>query len=318
MAFCFSIWEGEKDMADRELTARVKLQETGWTVGKYLRERMGFSRKQISRLKFRDGGIAVNGGRQRVNFRLSEGDILKVRLEEHIGNGKKSKVEPCTGRSSLKICYEDCDLLAVEKPAGIPCHPSHGHHLDTLANQAAAYLNGRGKDVGIRLVGRLDKDTSGIVVFAKNREAAAALSRQRREGRLQKVYVALAEGCPQSIEGTVEVPIKKVPGELMKMQVSPEGKIAATHYRVLKTWGEDGKKRTLLQLNIEQGRTHQIRVHMAYIGCPLVGDPLYGTDPHGKGALLHSWRLAFRQPFTGKEIVLETELPKWSRGEDYF
>ena len=301
-------------MAERVIKILVGREEAGQSVERFLRQRMGLSRKQISRLKVREEGIRVNGRRQRVSGFLQMGDTLELRLETGFSGGKSGKVEACPEAGSLHILYEDRDLLAVVKPAGIVCHPSHGHYRDTLSNQAAAYLEARGEAGVIRLVGRLDKDTSGIVVFAKNQETAAALARQREAGEMQKMYLALAEGCPPAKEGTVAAPLARDPGHLMKMQVSPEGKAACTRYRLLKTIEGEKGRRALLLLQLEQGRTHQIRVHMAFIGCPLAGDPLYGRNPQGTGALLHAWKLSLFQPFTREKICLETDLPEWAEG----
>ena len=298
---------------DRELEIQMKPEDAGVTVGTFLRIRLGFSKKQISRLKFRENGIRIDGVQRRTDYRLRAGELLKIRLEEKTGEGQESRVIPCPGAEHPDILFENADLLAVNKPAGMVCHPSHGHYLDTLANRAAAYLERKGEPGTIRLVGRLDKDTSGIVLFAKNREAAAALGRQRRCGSLRKGYLALVSGCPEPAEGTVDAPIDKIPGELMRMQVSAEGKPARTHYCTLKTFQREGAVCSLLQLTLEHGRTHQIRVHMTYLGCPLMGDPLYGADPRGGGALLHAWKLQFFLPFTGEQISLETELPGWAQ-----
>lgn len=297
----------------RTIAKRIGRGEDGMTVGAFLKSRMGFAPKQISRLKFREDGIRVNGRRQRTTAELKAGDLLEIRLEEGLRDTGPGRVEPCRGRSRLKILYEDPDLLAVEKPAGAVCHPSHGHYRDTVANQAAAYLKSRGEKGCVRLAGRLDKDTSGVLLFAKNRESAAALARQRETGQMEKIYLALVSGCPLKQEGTVDAPIGKVPGDLMRMQVAESGRPARTHYRILKTWEEHLQKRSLLLLTLEQGRTHQIRVHMAHIGCPLQKDPLYGRDPQGDGALLHAWKLRFVQPFTGKTILLTAGLPDWAK-----
>ena len=206
-------------MEDQVLKIHVAEEAAGQSVERFLRIGLGLSRKQISRLKFREEGIRLNGLRQRVTQTLHTGDLLEVRLET--GGEKAGKVEACSGIGKLKILYEDRDLLAVEKPAGMVCHPSHGHWRDTLSNLAAAYLREQGTGGMIRLLGRLDKDTSGILLFAKNREAAGILARQRGDGNLEKTYLALAEGCPEPAEGTVDAPIQRIPGELMKMQVSP-------------------------------------------------------------------------------------------------
>lgn len=299
-------------MAERVIKILIEGEGAGQSVEKFLRQRLGLSRKQISRLKFREDGIRVNGVRQRVSGILQPQDTLELKLGTGFGGGKSGRVAACTGTGRLNILYEDRDLLAVVKPAGIVCHPSHGHYRDTLSNQAAAYLEARGEAGVIRLVGRLDKDTSGIVVFAKNQETAAAMARQREAGKMQKIYLALVEGCPPEKEGTAAEPLARDRDHLMKMRVSPDGKPARTYYRVLKIRGEGKTRRSLLLLTLEQGRTHQIRVHMAHMGCPLAGDPLYGRGGREDRAMLHAWKLRMTHPFSGEGIELEAELPEWA------
>ena len=188
----------------------------------------------------------------------------------------------------LQVLYEDSDLLIVNKPAGMVCHPSPGHFSDTLANQAAAHLGGTGTAMDMRVTGRLDKDTSGIVTFARNSEAAAMIQRQREDGRLVKIYLALAEGRFEQPEGTVDCPLRReAPGSPRKL-------------------------RTLLACRIEHGRTHQIRVHMASIGHPLAGDPLYGNGNGQETMGLHAFRLSFQKPFGQGRIEITAESPDWA------
>lgn len=268
----------------------------------FLKDDMGLTKRQISQAKFRKGGICVNGQQARVSRILLANDEVEVLLEEA---GKDSNLS--LWKISPVILYEDDDLLIIDKPAGMATHPAHGHYSDTAANMAAAYLKSTGAGGPIRLAGRLDKDTSGALVFAKSQPAAARLAVQREKGLFQKEYLALASGQMKTVSGTIKMPIRKAPGELMKMEVCEgSGKPAITHFQVLLKKEEY----TVLSVKIETGRTHQIRVHMAGAGYPLLGDTLYGgKDDRIKRAALHAWRLRLRQPFTGEEIQVEAPVP---------
>ena len=172
----------------RILTYRI---EENTDVEDFLRRRLGFSKKQISALKFRENGIRVNGSRRRVTEKLQPGDLLEILVEEE---GKSSsQLIPAEGMVS--VLYEDEDLMVVDKPAGILVHPSGGHYQDTLANQLMGYFQKRGETPVLRSIGRLDKDTSGAVLFAKTKLSAARLSKEREQGRYEKEYLALVEGC---------------------------------------------------------------------------------------------------------------------------
>lgn len=265
-----------------------------------LRKRMGLTRAQIRRAKFTENGITVNGRRHRVTDMVQAGDLIQVLLEDVT----VPRTETAESWEDLRILYEDEDVLAVCKPSGLTCHPAHGHFRDTLANQTAAYLAAKGENCAVREVGRLDRDTSGIVVTAKNQTSAARLAAQREDGRMRKLYLAAAEGVFGEKQGCIRMPIAPDENELNKMTVQNKGKMAVTHYRVI----DQKEEAALVCCRLETGRTHQIRVHMAAMGHPLLGDTIYGKgNLTGSRLGLHAAVLQFVQPFTGKQICLAAE-----------
>ena len=315
-------------------------------VGDFLRIQAGFTKKQISQAKFRKDGIQKNGIQCRVTELLFPGDVLRVYLEradresaDHMGEKNSPKREiPLPSEKALRewkgsdteadpgqlpIVYEDEDILVVDKPAGLVTHPVGVHKSDTLSGLVDAYFRSKNESTLIRSIGRLDKETSGLLLFARNQTAAARLQRQREEGILQKTYLAAASGIfPEEKRcGTICIPIGKDPENPLRMAVSADGSLAGskkavTHFRVLQEFG----KNSLLEVWLETGRTHQIRVHMASVGHPLLGDTLYNesqslsgfaenVDGTFKRAALHAWKLCFLQPFTGRKMTLEAPLP---------
>ena len=304
----------------------------GLTVREFLNGRVHLSRHQISSLKYRPDGIVVNGETRRVTFVLHAGDVLEIGLKD-AGN---AYLVPGEFTQPPEILFENPDILVVSKPTGMVCHPSPGHYADSLANQVAAYAKDRQEDWTIRPIGRLDADTSGIQVFAKNSETAALLTKQRSEGQMEKTYLALCEGHFTRETGMVDLPIGKDPEIRGRMRILSEGREAVTFYTVLKeesgtlhlpasaygvpasaygvpasAYGAGADRISLIEVRIEHGRTHQIRVHMAAIGHPLVGDPFYGHGVKGQDhACLHAWKLRFRNPYTDEEIFLEAPLPE--------
>ena len=286
----------------RVLHFRIGKEEAGLTVREYLNGTVRLSRRQISSLKFRPEGIVLNGQTCRVTCVLSEGDTLCISLKD----AGSAYLDPGHFTEPPDILFESEDMLIVSKKAGMVCHPSPGHYADSLANQVAAYAQARGEDWTIRLIGRLDADTSGIQVFAKNAETAARLTKQREEGRMEKTYLALCEGSFGEESGVIDVPIGPDPERLGKMKPDPSGKPALTRYRVLRRAGAAA----LLQVRIEHGRTHQIRVHLASAGHPLVGDPFYGSGIFGRDtAMLHAHTLRMTDPFTEEAYLFTAPLP---------
>ncbi len=306
-------------MEERRLSFIIGGEEAGLTIRAYASERLGLSAHQLSRLKFRTDGITINGEKAYVSHVLREGDHLQLRLTQRheprdTEGARPPKIwlapAPSLDACPLEILYEDADLLIVNKPAGIVCHPSPGHYMDTLANQAAAHLGGTGTEMDIRVTGRLDRETSGIVTLALNTETAAQIQKQRAAGTLDKIYLALVCGIPgpAGTRGQVDAPLRReFPGS-HRMVIAPDGKAARTDYVVEAV--DQTRKVSLLQCRITHGRTHQIRVHMASLGHPLVGDPLYGQE--ADGMCLHAWRLCLRQPFTGETIQVEAPAPAWT------
>lgn len=296
----------------RVLEYDITEEEAGWKVEHFLKERLSFSKKQISRLKFRQGGLMLNGKQCRSCDLLKPGDCLAVGLDE-AGKQRREQEEYRNSRPDLlpAVLYEDADVVALWKPGGIAVHPSHGHGQDTLWNYLISRQRERGESWTPRIIGRLDLDTSGIILAAKTTEAAAALAAQREKKILRKEYLALAEGIFEEKKGVIDACIEKDPGFLNRMRVSDRGQPARTHYRVLRE--EEG--RTLLLLELEQGRTHQIRVHLASKGHPVAGDPIYNPGRReGEMLHLHAWKLQFQKPFTGTKIEISAPLPAWCEG----
>ena len=226
---------------------------------------------------------------------VSQGDVLSVVLEKE---GKENALE--ASRQNPDILYEDEDLILAKKEAGVVCHPGAGHYRDSLANQVSGYLRGKGEPGTIREIGRLDRDTSGIVVFAKSRIAAARLSAQREKGIFQKQYLAIVSGTMEEKQGEIRQPIGPADESGTKMSVREDGKTAVTRYEVVREYAD----RSVLLCTLLTGRTHQIRVHMAFLGHPILGDLLYGRteDAKAKRLCLHAWKATLRQPFTGEKI----------------
>lgn len=262
---------------------------------------MHLSRHEISRLKF-DGEILLNGTRIKVAEQLQAGNELMVVFPE-----EKQKPVPVT-EAEPDILLEEEDFVIVNKPAGIPVHPVHGHLDDSLGTILTAHYGRQGKNFVIRPVGRLDMNVSGAMLYAGNQPAAARLSAQRKHGELTKQYIALAEGIFEEKEGVIRLPLRKAEGKRQR-EVSDDGKEALTRYSVFRELVLDGIVYSCLSVTIETGRTHQIRAHLSAAGHPLLGDEMYrGNTKLIRRPALHCFRISLLSPFTLEPLHAEAPL----------
>ena len=279
----------------KRISTLIGNEQDGLTVKAVLFDVFALRPREISSLKFIEDGITLNGEKTRVTRTVKAGDLLEIRFpSEQEGNDHLSSYTPV-------ILYEDDDLIIADKPAGIPCHPAHGHLDDDLGTALQSF-----RHLGtIRAVGRLDKDVSGVIVYAKNRPAAARLSRQRDDGILRKEYTAVVRGKMQEAEGTIRTKIAKKEGSFRRT-AGEQGKESVTFYRCEET-GDDW---SLVRVSLETGRTHQIRAVFSAEGHPLLGDELYGGDcTLIRRPALHCSQVTFRQPFEEREIIIKAGMP---------
>lgn len=286
----------------RRLELTITEKNAGARVDTLLRKHLSLSGTVIRRVKWLEDGILVDGVRVNTRFVPQIGQVLSVRLSDP---ERLSGVIPAPGE--LDIVYEDEDLIVLNKPAGVSVHPGPGHYDDTLGNFLVHYYEKTGQQADFHPVHRLDRGTSGLLVAAKHPHAQERLKQQLHSPEFQRGYLAVCEGVPEPDRGVVDAPLGPMEGSLMARRVREDGKPARTHYQVLKT----ANGRALVRLELETGRTHQIRVHMSYIGHPLVGDFLYGTEDHRiiTRTALHSHLLRFCHPITGRELEFVRELP---------
>ena len=276
--------------------------QNGVDIGRFLRAR-GFSHRLLVRIKA-GRGLYVEGTPVYAGYRLKTGETLEVTLPEEEDS---ENIVPV--KLPLSIVYEDEDILVINKDAGVPIHPSQGHHDNTLANAVSWYFHERGEPFTYRVINRLDRDTTGLLVLARHMLSACILSEQRIGRRIRREYRAIVLGhAPE--EGTIDSPIARVEGSTIERRVDPEtGERAVTHYRTLLYNKE--RDLSLVSLSLETGRTHQIRVHMRSIGHPLPGDFLYCPDyRYISRQPLHSYRLMFEHPITGESMDFTAGLPE--------
>lgn len=255
-----------------------------------------------------DGNILVNGKNAKVSYKIQENDKISVEIPE------PKQIELKAQNIPIEIIYEDSDIIVVNKPKGMVVHPANGNPDGTLVNAIMAIckdsLSGIGGEIRPGIVHRIDKDTSGLLIVAKNDNAHVKMSEQIKNHEVKKTYIALVRGVFKENEATIDMPIRRSTSDRKKMAVNKNGKNAITHIKVLKRFD----KYTLLKVNIETGRTHQIRVHLSHIGYPIVGDYTYSNGKNEFdviGQCLHAQKLEFKHPITQKDMCLEAELPQY-------
>lgn len=282
------------------LTLIVSPEQDNAEVLTLLRKNLHLSTALLRRLKRVPDGILLDGTHVTVRARVKAGQVLSILPEPPAG---ARRVIPQDG--PIDLVYEDADLLIVNKPNGLAVHPSPGHAGDTLANYVAAYLS---EGTAFHAVNRLDRGTGGLMCVAKHKLSAQRLALQIQRGGLCRVYHAVLDGVGLPQQGTVDLPIGRVEGNGIRRQILSSGQSAVTHYKKL----AEGNAHTLMELRLETGRTHQIRVHMSHLGCPVSGDFLYGTElPWLDGFALCSVELCLTQPMTEKPLSFHITDPSW-------
>jgi 23S rRNA pseudouridine1911/1915/1917 synthase len=280
----------------------------GWRADRALALALGVARSRLEPY-FKRGEVTRAGLALAPSARVAAADVLSV-PEAAALPPERLAAAPLAERRDLAVVYEDDDLLVVDKPVGMVVHPAAGHRQGTLANALLGRVGDLpGSEVGRPgIVHRLDKDTSGLLVVAKTESARQTLMALIARHAVERVYVAIVRGHPPAARGRVEAPLGRHPRDRLRQAVRPDGRRAVTHFRVL----EAHALGAVVECRLETGRTHQIRVHMAHIGCPVAGDPLYGTAAdrrRGAGQLLHAWRLAFPHPRDGRRVECEAPWP---------
>lgn len=286
----------------------VKSGEQGKRLDSYISSQNEKITRTTAQRLIEQGNILVNGKKQKVAYKIAENDVITVEQEE------PKQIELKAQKIPIEIIYEDEDIIVVNKPKGMVVHPANGNPDGTLVNAIMDIckdsLSGIGGEIRPGIVHRLDKDTSGLLIVAKNDMAHVKMSEQIKNHEVKKTYIALVRGVIKENEATIDMPIGRSASDRKKMAVTKNGKNAVTHIKVLKRYN----KYTLLEINIETGRTHQIRVHLSHIGYPIIGDYTYsnGKNEFGvEGQCLHAKCLEFKHPITKKEMKLEAPLPKY-------
>mgnify|MGYP002543103374 FL=1 len=286
----------------------VSSEEKGKRLDSYIASICNDITRTSAERMIKNGEILVNDKTQKVAYKINEGDIITIQKSE------PKEIEIKAQDIPIEIIYEDNDIIVVNKPKGMVVHPANGNPDGTLVNAIMAKcknsLSGIGGEIRPGIVHRIDKDTSGLLIIAKNDTAHVNMSEQIKNHEVKKTYIALVRGVIKENEATIDMPIGRSTSDRKKMAVNRNGKNAVTHIKVLKRYD----KYTLVEVNIETGRTHQIRVHLSHIGYPIIGDYTYsnGKNEFGvEGQCLHAKCLEFKHPITGKEMKLEAPLPQY-------
>lgn len=282
------------------LSYTITQYDEGAKIDSILKTKLNLSRRMITGLK-KANGIFLNGSRALTNEKVTMGDVVSVNITKE----ESQDIEPqCM---DIDIIFEDRDLLIVNKEPGVVVHPTKGHPQGTLSNGVMYHWRSRGESNIVRLVNRLDRDTSGLVMIAKNQFSHQAMAKQLDANQVNKIYMAAVHGSFEEDEGTIDLPIDRPSWESIKREVSESGQRAVTHYNVIERYDEGA----LLRIRLETGKTHQIRVHMSHLGHPIYGDTLYGDADDsmliGRQAL-HAFKLEFIHPRTNERISVEAPI----------
>ena len=275
-------------------------------IDKYISEKLDLTRSRVQKL-IDDGMVTINGNVAKSSAKVNEGEVLSVEIPE------LKQLEIVPEEIPLNILYDDDDVIVIDKPKGMVVHPANGNYTGTLVNAIMSKfgdnLSGINGVIRPGIVHRIDKDTSGVLVIAKNDKAHLKLAEQLKEHSMTRVYVAVVRGKLKEKVGTIDAPIGRNPKDRKKMGVVANGKRAVTHYKVIKELDDC----SVIEVRLETGRTHQIRVHMSYIGHPLLGDSVYsnGKNKYGfVGQALHAKILGFIHPSTGEYMEFSSNLPE--------
>lgn len=287
---------------NRNIDYIIDEDSAGLRVEQFLR-RKRYSGQNLSEIKRMPKSILVNGVHYYMRQELSTGDHLQVRICE---TQNSEKIPPT--KLPLDIIYEDEDLLVLNKPAGMPIHPSLNNYTNSMANALAYYFQSQGKPFIFRCCNRLDRDTSGLTIVSKHLVSGSILSDMTKYREVHREYLAIARGSVSPSEGTIQAPLGRKEGTIIERTVDWEhGEDAVTHYKVVK----EANGHSLVSLRLETGRTHQIRIHMKYLGYPLIGDYLYNPDmEYMTRQALHSHHMEFTHPITGEHMSFTAPLPE--------
>lgn len=284
----------------------ILVKDDGKRLDAYIASELDLSRNRAQNM-IRSGSISVNGFDCKPSYEVQSGDRISVSMEED----SEWNVEPQD--IPIDIVYEDQDICVVNKPQGMVVHPAPGHYSGTLVNALLFHLKELSSIGGVKrpgIVHRIDQMTSGLLVIAKNDKAHQSLSEQFKTHTAGREYIAIIDGNLKEDSGTVNQPIGRNPKDRKKMAVNKNGKEAITHWTVLERFGSY----SLISIKLETGRTHQIRVHMAYLHHPVSGDPVYGSKSNKlglKGQALHGYKLHFKHPANGKELLFFAPVPEY-------
>lgn len=271
------------------------------TIGHVLKNELKVSSRLIKKLKT-TSGVLKNGVFARIKDSVSLGDVIEITIPEDVASP-----DLIPENIPLDIIFEDDFYIVINKRPGVVVHPTTGHFTGTLANGLLYYFMQKGLSMMIRPVNRLDKDTSGVVIFAKSAYAQEYIIRQMRKNECTKNYLCVVHGTPAKASGIIDAPIGRKPDSIMLRYVTQDGDRAVTHYTVLKQYLDA----TLLKISLETGRTHQIRVHFTHLGLPIIGDTLYSDRESSliQRQALHSFQFSFFHPISKRKIILTAKLP---------